>query len=124
MNESEICRVLLSVIISLIVLCLFYLKKSSGEHMRGTDAYSGGATQRHASEITGTDQRPYSIPSNSEIRDAGSMAVPQRGLQEDFANLEKYTKQEEILSSYLYGGNSETFVSPATLVKSELQEFQ
>lgn len=121
MDDKALCKTLTCIIIALLVLCLFYVKKCSDEKMTGgTDAYSAGASQRHQSEITGTDQRPYSIPSNQEIRDAGVMADPQRHIKEDFANLDRYTKQEEVLASYLYGG--EGFTSPASLVEGDLRD--
>ena len=108
------------IIIGLIVLCLFYIKKTGSENMRSyVTAYKSGASQRFASELSSTDQRPYSIPRIQEIKDVGSMSQSPHVSKEGFADLDKYTKQEEELASYLYSG--EGFTSPATLIENDLR---
>ena len=118
--SDSIYKILIAVIIGLLVLCLFYIDRLRNEKMQSL-AYSAGASQRFNTELTASNQRPYDIPRVDQVKDAGKMEYPQKSISEDFANLDKYTKQEEVLASYLYKEDSkEMFTSPATLVQGEL----
>lgn len=109
------------IIIGLALLCFYYIKEMDNEFMQPySQSYTAGASQRFSSELSSTDQKPYSIPRIQEIKDAGSMAQPPYYKNEDFANLDRYTKQEEELASYLYSG--EGFISPATLIEKDLHD--
>jgi hypothetical protein len=100
-------------------LVLLYMWVNKSEQFRTTSgigvgqSYTSGATMRFNSELSSTNQQPYSVPRNAQVLDA----MP--GVRKEHLAVDRTTMltQEDELAKRLF---TEQFESPVDLVASEL----